>query len=70
PHESGGLDTFDISDRKFIAVANAHPEKPPVMQGTDSKWVGWEAPLADVGITVFFVCRTYATKKYQEKFGT
>lgn len=32
-----GLINFDNSDRKFVAVANAHPEKPPIIQATDSK---------------------------------
>jgi len=30
-----GLNDFDPSDRKFVAVANAHPEKPPIVQATD-----------------------------------
>ncbi len=64
-----GLTHFDISDRKFIAVANAHPEKPPVLQATDSKWWGWKDALADVGITVHFLCPDYAKKKYEEKMG-
>ena len=29
-----GLRNFDPSDRKFVAVANAHPEKPPIVQAT------------------------------------
>jgi hypothetical protein len=29
------LNFFDISDRKFVAVANAHPRKPPILQATD-----------------------------------
>ena len=28
---------FDKADHKFVAVANAHPEKPPILQATDSK---------------------------------
>jgi hypothetical protein len=34
------LNDFDRSDRKFIAVANAHQGKPPILQATDSKWWG------------------------------
>ena len=30
-----GLDNFDKADRKFVAVANAHKEKPPIIQATD-----------------------------------
>ena len=64
-----GLKNFDISDRKFIAVANAHPDKPPVLQATDSKWWGWKYALAEVGITVHFLFPEYAESKYAEKMG-
>ena len=62
-----GLAQFDSSDRKFIAVANAHPDKPPILQATDSKWWGWKDVLAEVGITVHFLCPDYAKAKYEEK---
>jgi len=65
-----GLTQFDKSDRKFIAVANAHLDKPPVLQATDSKWWGWKDALKEVGITVRFLCSDYVETKYQEKFGT
>ncbi len=64
-----GLTRFDNSDRKFIAVANAHPAKPPVLQATDSKWWGWKDSLKEVGITVQFLCSDYVKAKYQEKIG-
>ena len=51
------LANFDSSDRKFVAVAGAHPEKPPVLQAADSKWLVWENPLRRHGITVEFLCR-------------
>ncbi len=66
-HES--LAQFDSSDRKFIAVANAHQDKPPILQATDSKWWGWKDVLAEVGITVHFLCPDYAKAKYEEKMG-
>jgi hypothetical protein len=65
-----GLIQFDNSDRKFIAVANAHPAKPPVLQATDSKWWSWKDALKEVGITAQFLCSDYVEGKYQEKFGT
>lgn len=68
--DHNGLNDFDNSDRKFIAVANAHPAKPPVLQATDSKWWGWKDALKEVGITVQFLCSDYVEAKYQEKFGT
>ena len=67
--DHAGLAHFDYSDRKFIAVSNAHPEKPPVLQATDSKWWGWKDALAEVGITVHFLCPEYAKAKYTEKMG-
>jgi hypothetical protein len=64
-----GLTDFDISDRKFIAVANFHIEKPPILQATDCKWWGWKEPLADVGVKVKFLCPNYVEDKYKEKMG-
>ena len=64
-----GLIKFDRSDRKFIAVANAHPDKPPVLQATDSKWWGWKDALGEVGITVEFLCADYVEGKFVEKMG-
>jgi hypothetical protein len=64
-----GLDDFDHSDKKFIAVSNAHPEKPPILQATDSKWWGWRKALKEVGITVLFICPRYSRRKFAEKMG-
>jgi hypothetical protein len=64
------LNDFDRSDRKFIAVANAHQGKPPILQATDSKWWGWRNALAEVGITVQFLCQEYVETKYAKKVGT
>ena len=65
--EHDDLENFDLSDRKFVAVANSHPEKPPILQATDSKWWGWKNALMDEGITVVFLCPDYITAKYAEK---
>lgn len=65
-----GLTDFDISDRKFIAVSNAHPDKPPILQAVDSKWWGWKDALAEAGITVNFLCPDYIKVKYAEKIGS
>lgn len=64
------LNNFDRSDRKFVAIANAHPEKPPILQATDSKWWGWNDALDEHGITVVFLCQEYVEKKYADKMGT
>jgi hypothetical protein len=68
--DHNGLSNFDPSDRKFVAVAHAHWEKPPILEATDSKWWGWKDALAEVGITVQFVCPDYARAKHEEKMGT
>lgn len=67
--EHDDLINFDDSDRKFVAVANAHPEKPPILEATDSKWWGWKDALCSVGIRVIFVCPDYVEQKFREKMG-
>ena len=64
-----GLMNFDISDRKFVAAANAHPAKPSILQATDSKWWGWKDALMDIDITVHFLCPEYVKTKHAEKIG-
>jgi hypothetical protein len=63
------LKEFDLSDRKFVSVSNAHPEKPLILQATDSKWWAWKETLAEVGIQVCFLCSSYAETKCREKLG-
>lgn len=48
---------FDPDDRKFVAVANAHLLKPPILESADSKWLGWEIQLKKHGIKVEMLCR-------------
>ncbi|MGO9776207.1 MAG: hypothetical protein ACLQGT_14485 [Terracidiphilus sp.] len=50
------LHDFDHADRKFVAVAVAHPKHPPILQGTDSKWTEWSARLSTHRIKVKFLC--------------
>lgn len=59
---------FDASDRKFAAVANAHPSKPPVWQAADSKWWGWAPALKTKGVEVDFLCPEEVQKTYRKKF--
>jgi len=47
---------FDHADRKFVAVSAAHPKRPPIFQGTDSKWSEWSARLSMHRIKVEFLC--------------
>ncbi|MFH1117893.1 MAG: hypothetical protein V1792_28565 [Pseudomonadota bacterium] len=65
--DHAGLTLFDNSDRKFVAVANAHRDKPPVLEATDSKWWGWKDELAQAGIIVRFLCAEYIESKFKEK---
>ena len=65
--EHDDLANFDNSDRKFIAVANAHEDKPPVLQALDTKWWGWKDALAQCGINIEFLCREEIEKAYRRK---
>lgn len=60
---------FDPSDRKFLAVAAVHPDRPPVLQSFDSKWWGWQSALLEIGVSIHFVCPAAIEAKYKEKFG-
>lgn len=61
------LADVDPSDRKFVAVANAHRDKPPIIEATDSKWWGWKDALEECGITVEFVCLDQVEEVYRRK---
>ena len=58
---------IDPADRKFIAVANAHPDKPPIVQATDSKWIGWREFLVKAGVTVEFIDEPFLQTQYRQK---
>jgi len=66
-HES--LWGFDPSDRKFIAVAAVHPDKPCVLQAYDSKWWPLRHAFEKCGISITFLCPREIEAKYQEKHG-
>lgn len=66
---SSDLQDFDDDDRKFVAVANAHPDKPAILEAVDYKWWGWKDALASVGIRVQFLDPALAKRKYQEHLG-
>ena len=51
------LEGFDPDDRKFIAVACAHPEKPPILQAVDSQWWDFRDAFRRNGVTVEFICK-------------
>jgi hypothetical protein len=60
--DAPGLAGFDPSDRKFVAVALAHPEHPPIANATDSDWWHYRRPLAECGVTVDFLCPELMTE--------
>ena len=62
-----GLARFDPSDRKFVAVSWAHPDRPPILQALDSKWWGFKDVLRECEITVEFLCPEDIKKLYQSK---
>ena len=59
---------FDAPDRMFAAVAHAHPDKPPIWQAADCKWLDWWSALAAHGVRVEFLCPTDACRFYRNKF--
>lgn len=59
---------FDPPDRKFPAVANAHPSRPPILQATDCKWLRWWPGLKAAGIDVEFLCPDDVCRFYHGKF--
>lgn len=50
------LERFDPSDRKFVAVACAHPDHPPILQAADHKWWAFQDILASHGVIIEFLC--------------
>jgi len=50
------LENFDPTDKKFVAVALAHPEKPPILQAVDTQWWEMKEPLSKAGVTIDFIC--------------
>ncbi len=50
------LEDFDPDDRKFVAVALTHPEKPPILQAVDTQWWDFRDALSRHGVRVEFLC--------------
>jgi hypothetical protein len=47
---------FDLSDRKFVAVALASGHSPPIWNATDSDWRKFREPLTRHGIVIEELC--------------
>jgi hypothetical protein len=61
------LTRFDRDDRKFVAVAAAHPARPPILQAADGKWWGWRQALNDCGVAVVFLCEPLVRPEQKRK---
>lgn len=59
---------FDRSDRKFAAVAHAHPSRPQIWQAADCKWLDWWPDLKAKGIQVKFLCEDDVCRFYKKKY--
>ncbi len=55
------LEKFDQSDRKFVAVALATPDRPPILNAVDSDWLEFYEPLVKNGIKIQFLCPDVVT---------
>jgi hypothetical protein len=50
------LARFDPADRKFVAVAIASGEQPPILNASDTDWWAHRASLNRHGIEIRFLC--------------
>lgn len=50
------LEGFDMSDRKFVAVALASQSAPPILNASDSDWWEYREALEQNGVRVEFIC--------------
>jgi hypothetical protein len=56
PNTDPELEKFDPSDRKFVAVALAHPSKPTIVNAVDSDWSHFEKALTKHGLNIHNIC--------------
>lgn len=61
---SSGLDGFDPSDRKFVALARR--ARAPVANAIDSDWLHHRTALQALGVSVTFVCGRDATEWFEQ----
>jgi hypothetical protein len=47
---------FDVSDRKFVAVALASGVRAPILNSSDTDWWDYRTELAGHGIDIHFLC--------------
>lgn len=61
--DSEDLKNFDRSDRKFVALANAHPAHPCIYNGSDTDWWLFKSALERNGIQIVFLSEDYMKAK-------
>jgi hypothetical protein len=54
--DDGELARFDPSDRKFVAVAIASLENPPILNAADNDWWDYREALRRHGVEIRFLC--------------
>jgi hypothetical protein len=54
--DGAGLEHFDPSDQKFVAVALASDPPDPIVNAVDSDWSEHRATLAQIDLTVIELC--------------
>lgn len=54
--DSDELRDFDRNDRKFVAVAIASGEEPPILNASDTDWWHHRLSLESYGIRIDFLC--------------
>jgi hypothetical protein len=54
--QDSSLASFDPSDRKFVAVAIASQERPPILNASDADWWEHREALRRHGIQIRFLC--------------
>ena len=57
------LRSFDLSDRKFVAVALASETGPQVLNAADRDWWEHRKALAENGVNVLFLCSELMEKE-------
>jgi hypothetical protein len=50
------LEKFDLSDRKFVAVALTHPQRPAIVNAVDSDWYNHQNALSEHKVQIEFLC--------------
>ncbi|MEY8411284.1 hypothetical protein AALB51_08525 [Lachnospiraceae bacterium 62-26] len=58
---------FDMSDRKFIALAIVHEEHPPIVEAMDGKWLGFKDVFEEYGVHIEFLDMDYAAMMLDRK---